>query len=116
MWIERLDIDGFGRLAGPFVFGPGLTLVTGPNEAGKTTLQEALVRAMFGFTSKERRRYGGTAVKDDFDPWVHPCCSSASCSRYWRRPSPTHRNELIRETGLAWPGAERSTHEHGLQA
>lgn len=72
MWIERLDIDGFGRLAGPFVFGPGLTLVTGPNEAGKTTLQEALVRAMFGFTSKERRRYGGTAVKDNFDPWVHP--------------------------------------------
>lgn len=72
MWIERLDIDGFGRLKGPFVFGPGLTLVTGPNEAGKTTLQEALVRAMFGFTSKERRRYGGTAVKDNFDPWVHP--------------------------------------------
>lgn len=73
MWIERLDIDGFGRLAGRFVFSPGLTLVTGPNEAGKTTLQEALVRTMFGFTSKERRRYAQrSGVKDQLEPWVHP--------------------------------------------
>src|SRR5687768_8696086 len=72
MWIERLDIDGFGRLAGPYTFEPGLTLITGLNEAGKSTLREALVRAMFGFTSRERRRFRGddVAPKDAFRPWL----------------------------------------------
>jgi DNA repair exonuclease SbcCD ATPase subunit len=72
MWIERLDIDGFGRLAGAFSFGPGLTLISGPNEAGKTTLQEALIRTMFGFSPSERRHRQGTSYKDSFAPWLHP--------------------------------------------
>ena len=72
MWIERVDIDGFGRLTGAFVFGPGLTLVSGPNEAGKTTLQEALIRTMFGFSASERRRYRGVSDKDYFEPWTQP--------------------------------------------
>ncbi len=36
MWIERLDIQGFKQLAGSCTFGPGLTVLHGPNEAGKT--------------------------------------------------------------------------------
>lgn len=55
MWVERLEIDGFRRLAGRFDFRPGLNLVLGENEAGKSTLHEALVRALFGFSTKERR-------------------------------------------------------------
>ena len=69
MWIEELDIRGFGRLRGRYGFSRGLTLVVGLNEAGKSTLHEALVRALFGFSRKERRRQEGQAEKDCYRPW-----------------------------------------------
>lgn len=55
MWIERLEIDGFGRLRGAFELASGLNVVVGDNEAGKSTLHDALVRALFGFSDRERR-------------------------------------------------------------
>jgi uncharacterized protein YhaN len=50
VWIERLDVAGFKQLRGAFAFGTGLTVVHGPNEAGKSALQDATLRALFGFT------------------------------------------------------------------
>jgi uncharacterized protein YhaN len=69
MRIESLDIHGYRRLRGQFDFSPGLTLITGPNEAGKSTLHDALIRSMFGFSQEERRRRDGTSTSIDSHPW-----------------------------------------------
>jgi DNA repair exonuclease SbcCD ATPase subunit len=69
MWIERLEIQGFRALTGSFVFSPRLNLVVGDNEAGKSTLYDALIRSMYGFTGSERRRSRGRSVRDDCRPW-----------------------------------------------
>src|SRR5438270_821068 len=44
MRLSRIRIEGFGALQGMDLrFGPSMNLVVGPNEAGKSTLQEAIV-------------------------------------------------------------------------
>ncbi|MDZ7778574.1 MAG: AAA family ATPase [Gemmatimonadota bacterium] len=57
MRIERLDIEGFGRLSG-FDSGeealPSLVVVLGPNEAGKSTLFEFLTTMLHGFLPASR--------------------------------------------------------------
>ena len=70
MRLERLDIRGYRRLHDTYELGPGLTLVTGPNEAGKSTLHDALVRSLFGFSPDERRRREGSSPKDERMPWA----------------------------------------------
>ncbi len=62
MKFERLHISGFGRLLDLEIdFAPGLTVVAGPNEAGKSTIVECLLRLLFGFPEtqyhKARKRY-----------------------------------------------------------
>ena len=69
MWIERLEIAGFRRLSGEFEFARTLTVVVGDNEAGKTTLHDALVRTLFGFSKAERRRSGGSSLLERGAPW-----------------------------------------------
>lgn len=69
MWIERVDVRGFKRLRGEWELAQGLTLVTGPNEAGKSSFHELLLRILFGFSAKERRRSGGVSVKNLCAPW-----------------------------------------------
>jgi len=50
MRIERIEIDGFGRFHDArWTFEPGLTVLLGANEAGKTTLLNALRALLFGF-------------------------------------------------------------------
>lgn len=50
MRIERLEIDGFGRFHdASWSFDEGLTVLRGDNEAGKTTLLNALRALLFGF-------------------------------------------------------------------
>src|SRR5712691_9935736 len=69
MWIERLDVQGFRGPVGEFEFSPSLNLVVGDNEAGKSTLHEALIRSLFGFSASERRRYRGSSIRDNCRPW-----------------------------------------------
>ncbi|MBV8643789.1 MAG: AAA family ATPase [Candidatus Eremiobacteraeota bacterium] len=58
MRFRTLRVDGFGRLADrAFVFGPGLNVVVGPNEAGKSTLAAALVAALYGLQRGEKDRW-----------------------------------------------------------
>jgi uncharacterized protein YhaN len=57
--IRELHVEGFGRwneltLRG---FEPGLNVVYGPNESGKTTLLEFIRTVLFGFTPERRQRY-----------------------------------------------------------
>jgi uncharacterized protein YhaN len=71
MHVERLRIRGYRRLRGDHAFAPGLTLVTGPNEAGKSTLHDAVLRSLFGFSPEERRhRRDGSSAKDERMPWA----------------------------------------------
>jgi DNA repair exonuclease SbcCD ATPase subunit len=60
--LRSLRVDGFGRLADrDFAFGPGLNVVVGRNEAGKSTLAAALVASLYGLKRGE---------KDRWRPWV----------------------------------------------
>ncbi len=57
MRVERLDIGGFGRFADVgWELEPGLTVMLGENEAGKTTLLNALRAILFGFESSRDGR------------------------------------------------------------
>ncbi len=58
MRLVSLRVDGFGRLADRFFeFGPGLNVVVGRNEAGKSTLAAALVASLYGFRRGEKERW-----------------------------------------------------------
>ncbi len=56
MRIERIEIDGFGRFHDDdWDAAAGLTVLLGANEAGKTTLLNALRALLFGFEPTPRR-------------------------------------------------------------
>jgi DNA repair exonuclease SbcCD ATPase subunit len=56
--LRSLRVDGFGRLADrEFAFGPGLNVVVGRNEAGKSTLAAALVASLYGLRRGEKDRW-----------------------------------------------------------
>lgn len=49
MILRHLRVENFGRLGnGEWTFGPGMNVVKGPNEAGKSTLAEAVHRVLLG--------------------------------------------------------------------
>lgn len=55
MTITRIRLRRFKRFADwEADFGPGLTVVRGPNEAGKTTLMEAVFEGLFGDPAREQ--------------------------------------------------------------
>jgi len=56
--LRSLRVEGFGRLADQsFAFGPGLNVLVGGNEAGKSTLTAALVASLYGFRRGEKERW-----------------------------------------------------------
>jgi uncharacterized protein YhaN len=57
--ITDLEVDGFGTWTGLKLkkFSDRVTVIYGPNEAGKTTLMQWIRAALFGFTSERRARY-----------------------------------------------------------
>ncbi|HYW52322.1 MAG TPA: AAA family ATPase, partial [Dongiaceae bacterium] len=58
MRLKTLRVEGFGRLADrAFAFGPGLNVVVGPNEAGKSTLAAAIVASLYGLQRGEKERW-----------------------------------------------------------
>jgi len=69
MWVEQIDIRGFRRLSTTIELSRGLNLVYGKNEAGKTTLFDALVCGLFGFSRAERR--GPESTQALSRPWTH---------------------------------------------
>lgn len=54
--IEWLRIDGFGGVTDLHLdgFSPGLTVILGPNEAGKSTVFDFLSAVLFGFPTRKR--------------------------------------------------------------
>ncbi len=69
MWVERLEIRGYKRLSGEFDFDRRLSIICGVNEAGKSSMHDAVVRALFGFSRSERRRSGGSSELERCAPW-----------------------------------------------
>jgi len=70
MQLTRIQIDGFGVLRMTDLrFGKGMNLVIGPNEAGKSTLQEAILTALYGFQTEKTRGAAATAAAERWRPW-----------------------------------------------
>ncbi|MBC5826512.1 MAG: AAA family ATPase [Candidatus Eremiobacteraeota bacterium] len=64
MKLVRARIDGFGRLSGTVDFAEGMTVICGPNEAGKTTLVECILRLLYGYPEAQ-----ANARRTRFLPW-----------------------------------------------
>mgnify|MGYP000017346205 CR=1 FL=1 len=57
MRLQRLILHGFGRFQGLTLdLAPGLNVVYGPNEAGKSTIQAFLLGMLYGFKKRAQRR------------------------------------------------------------
>jgi len=70
MKLLELHLAGFGRLVDRrFTFAPGLNLVYGPNEAGKSTLQRAIMAMLFGYFDEGRISQEQRAVMAADKPW-----------------------------------------------
>ena len=70
MRLTRIEIVGFGSLQRMELrFGPTMNLIVGPNEAGKSTLQEAIVAGLYGLSSGDRARPGLAERADRWRPW-----------------------------------------------
>ena len=70
MQLTRIQVDGFGVLrATDLRFGKGMNLVIGPNEAGKSTLQEAILTGLYGFQSEKTRGPAAAAAVERWRPW-----------------------------------------------
>ncbi|MGN7469407.1 ATP-binding protein [Brevibacillus sp. SAFN-007a] len=70
MRIEEISLSGFGKWQGAdFRFAPGLNLFYAPNEAGKSTLLQAIFAALYGM----KRDYVKTArylpAYEKYRPW-----------------------------------------------
>jgi AAA domain len=91
MWVERIEIGGFGRLRNLTIeLREGLNVVTGLNEAGKSTLHQAIATGLFGcFASTDRRRTGEQEAdkrRERFAPWDGGPYGLAVITRSTRRP------------------------------
>lgn len=70
MRLLELHLAGFGRLVDrKFTFAPGLNLIYGPNEAGKSTLQRAIMSMLFGYFDEGRISQEQRAVMAADKPW-----------------------------------------------
>lgn len=70
MRLTSIDLAGFGCLRGFRAdLGPGLNLFFGDNEAGKSTLQQAICTMLYGFYDGERATAAENARHKRFRPW-----------------------------------------------
>ncbi len=70
MILQKANIHGFGKLSDlSLVFHPRLNLFFGPNEAGKSTLQQALLHLLYGFYQADKARKKETDLLERFRPW-----------------------------------------------
>ncbi len=72
MIIKDIHITGFGRISNKsFTFGPGINLICGHNEAGKSTLHSFIFHMLYGLN----RARGRNSRFDDYAkycPWDYP--------------------------------------------
>ena len=70
MQLISADIRGFGRLVDRHLpFASQMQIVVGSNEAGKSTLQQFLLAALFGLKREGRKRRDYLPQYDRYRPW-----------------------------------------------
>ena len=90
MILRSVELENFGRFRGQTVeFRRGLNLVIGPNEAGKSTIAEAIPAVLFGTDRLER-----------FKPWGRNACSAALFFEGQGRTIKVRRNLLTDDVEL----------------
>ena len=90
MILRSVELESFGRFRGQTVeFRRGVNLVIGPNEAGKSTLAEAVPAVLFGTDRLER-----------FKPWGRNNCSAALIFEGQGRRVQIKRNLITDEVEL----------------
>ena len=68
--IARIDLEGFGCLRDFHCeVANGIHIFFGPNESGKSTLQQAIFALLYGFYEGGRARRHETAQHDRYRPW-----------------------------------------------
>jgi uncharacterized protein YhaN len=68
--LTAIDLGGFGCLSDfSCSLAPGLNLFYGDNEAGKSTLQQALCALLYGFYDGDKARPDETQRHKRFKPW-----------------------------------------------
>jgi DNA repair protein SbcC/Rad50 len=73
MWIERVIARAFGPLRDETMeLGQGMTVISGPNEAGKTSWHAALRLALTGVRRGPGRTKEAAAVIEHHRPWDSP--------------------------------------------
>lgn len=71
MKLSRIELPGFGCLSSfDCELAPGLNLFFGDNEAGKSTLQQAICAMLYGFFESERALRDESARYERFRPWA----------------------------------------------
>jgi len=71
MKILSLEIHGFGKLIERrFDLVPGVNLFLGDNEAGKSTLQQAILALLYGFYQGDRATKPEIEIHRRFQPWI----------------------------------------------
>ena len=73
MKLSRVEIQAFGCLS-DFAedIASGLHIFHGPNESGKSTLQQAILALLYGFYEGDRAKATENAARQRFVPWKHP--------------------------------------------
>ena len=78
MYIERLEIKGFGKLSGiDLKLVKGLNLIYGQNESGKSTLQAFIKAMLYGLKGGRAAGDGYPAPLKRFRPWSGGCYGGA---------------------------------------
>jgi DNA repair exonuclease SbcCD ATPase subunit len=71
--LSRIEIQAFGCLTGfSEDVAPALHVFHGPNESGKSTLQQAVLALLYGFYEGDRAKATENAARQRFVPWQHP--------------------------------------------
>jgi len=91
MRLDEISITGFGRLSNSnFRFGPGINLILGPNEAGKSTLLQAIFALLYGFFDAGSITVSRRELHNMFRPWDTATSYAASLTFI------THENRKYR--------------------
>ena len=70
MRLLQASIRGFGRLVDRHLeFARHVQIIVGPNEAGKSTLQQFLLAALFGLKREGRKRRDYLPQYERYRPW-----------------------------------------------
>lgn len=70
MQIDKLEIKGFGRFVDrSFFLKPGMNVVTGPNEAGKSTVMAFIRGMLFGLRGGRALKQEGMTPLQRYKPW-----------------------------------------------